>query len=173
MPRHILTSEGRHPQHNKFVKKLLRELNSPGGAIQLFILEEHVAVTKSRHIHVIWDAWRYLSFEERAEIVLDAYGQAEGQSAEDIAVTGLTPEEAVGFGLLPYKVQAVRWRDGRGSPEVFQKAFDEEAARTLLGSRASQLRYARLEDAEQALPRLRQSLPGSSWVVVKEEPVES
>jgi hypothetical protein len=57
--------------------------------------------------------------------------------------------------------------------ERYQTAQAKEALHTLLGPRAKELRYARLEDAQQAAQRLQHELPDSSWAVVHELATES
>jgi hypothetical protein len=175
MPRYIVKSECRHPQHDKFVKRLAQELTTASDAVQPLILEEHLPPNGSRRVYVIWNRWKGRELEERSQIIEDAYEQAEGEeaAAKVMIATGLTAQEALAFGLLPYKVEPLRRKSDKYSSDASRKAMAHEAAHTLLGSKATELRYARLEDAEQAGERLKQALPGSSWVVVKEEPVES
>jgi hypothetical protein len=54
------------------------------------------------HVTVIWDRWKNLSHQERAEIILDAYEAWRGQgSAEAISVAmGLTTAEADRLGFV-------------------------------------------------------------------------
>jgi hypothetical protein len=175
MPRYILTSQARHPQHDKLVKRLARELATPSDLVQPLILEEHLPPNGSRRVYVIWNKWKDLELEERSEIIDGAYEQAEGKqaAAKVLIATGLTAQEALAYGLLPYKVERLNRSSDNSPSDAYRKGVAKEAGFTLLGSKARELRYARLEDAEQARDRLKQALPGSSWVVVKEEPVES
>jgi hypothetical protein len=175
MPRYVLSSTSRSPKHEKLVKKLVQEFTASSPNLQPLILEEHVAPTRSRHVHVIWDAWKDVADEQRSVIIMEAYQQAEGEEvAREVTIAeGVTPQEALALGLLPFKVVPTRKCDDRHSPEDYQKARAEEARHTLLGSKAKELRYARLEDAEAASKRLEQALPGSSWAVVQEVVQES
>jgi hypothetical protein len=138
-------------------------------------LEEQLPVTKSSRVNVIWEDWKPLSFEQRSEVIRDAYKRAEGEEvASRIEVaTGLTAEEALVHGFLPYKVEPARSKGGKVVSAEYRRAISEEASHTLLGPRATELRYARLEDAEESRKRLQEILPDSSWAVVQEHPTES
>jgi hypothetical protein len=175
MPRHIRTPPPRHPHYQRLVTRLAQELASPGEGPQPYILEEHQPDLHTRHVHVIWDDWKALPFEQRYDILLGAYKQAEGEeaAAEVMVASGLTAPDALGLGLLPYKVEAARRKNDSHPPEAYAEAAEAEAPRTLLGHLSHGLRYARLEDAEEAVRRLRKALPRSAWAVVREEPVES
>jgi hypothetical protein len=170
MPRYIITSSSRSPKHDRLVKKLVQELTAPGTDLEPLILEERVPATQSRHVYVVWDAWRGIAEEERSAIIVEAYTRAEGEdaAAQVTIASGVTPEEARVLGLLPWKVLPIR--DGSKSPseEEYKKAIAAEARRTLFGARARELRYARREDAEAAKERLEKALPGSSWTVIQE-----
>jgi len=106
---------------------------------------------------------------------VDAYTEAEGpEVAGEITIAeGVTPQEALALGLLPFKVVPTPKKDDPVSPDEYRKPMAGEALRTLLGPKAKELRYARPEDAEQARQRLTQALPGSSWAIVQEWAVDS
>ena len=175
MPRFVITPHAPSPKHERFVKKLVQEFTAPCTNPQPLILEEQVPSTKSRQVRVIWDAWKDLSDEQRSAVIADAYTEAEGpEAAAEITIAeGVTPQEALALGLLPFKVVPARKRDEAAAPEDYRKAVAGEARRTLLGAKAKDLRYARVEDAEQARERLEKAVPGSSWAVVQEWAVES
>lgn len=176
MPRFILRySRSPSPKHDRLVKRLIQEFSPTAAGLQPLILEEHVPSTKSRQVRVIWDAWKDVPDDDRASVIIDAYVQAEGAEAEeDIAVAdGLTPQEALALGLLPYKVLPVRKAGDKETFEEQRAALAAEAKNTLLGARAKELRFARLEDAEASRKRLDAATPGSPWAVVQEQAVES
>lgn len=175
MPRFIITPSANSPQHAAFVKKLVQEFTSSSANLQPLILEERVPSTKSRHVRVIWDRWKELDDEQRAAVIEDAYSQAEGpQAAAEITLAeGLTPPEALALGWLPYKVVSARKKSDASALEAYQAALAKEVRNTLLGPKAKELRYARIEDAQQAEQRLQQALQGSSWAIVHELATES
>src|SRR5947208_3307345 len=150
MPRHIQTFQRRHRRHGEFVAQLVPEFTANGPAPQPLILEERLPDIPSRRLQIIWDAWRDLSYEQRSEVILDAYRQVEGaEAADEVTIaTGATAEEALGLGLLPYGVVPSPRTNGKHSPDAYAQAEEQEAAHTVLGHRRNGLRYARLEDAE-------------------------
>lgn len=166
MPRHIIKS-GSHPRvFARLVKALVKELVSPSGDSQPLILEQHLKAAKSRHVHVIWGEWEGVADDQRSEIIVEAYTQAEGSAAADISLAiGVTPQEALALGLLPYKVEPASLMD-----KLEEKAFRHEARHTLLGPGAKELRYATREDAQEAVSRLGGTpWPTKiSWVIVKD-----
>jgi len=171
MPRIVLAKPPKPAVHDKLVKRLAQELRSPGDDVQPLILEQHIEGTGSRHVHVIWDTWSDLSDEQRSAIIDEAYSQTEGAKAASriTLASGVTPDEAVVLGLLPYKVVSTRRRHEAKPPAAeYKKATREEAAHTVLGPQAAELRYPRLEDAEAAKRRLETAVRGSQWSVVQE-----
>jgi hypothetical protein len=175
MPRFVITPHAPSPKHERLVKKLVQEFTASSSNLQPLILEEQVPTTKSRHVRVIWDAWKDLTDEQRSAVIVDAYTEAEGpEAAAEITIAeGVTPHEALALGLLPYKVVPTRKKNDPISSQAYQAALAAEARHTLLGPKAKELRYARPEDAHEALKRLQQALPGSSWALVQESAVES
>ncbi|MCI0637726.1 MAG: hypothetical protein L0Y72_08850 [Gemmataceae bacterium] len=176
MPRIILTKPPKPKAHDKLVKRLVQELKSPGNDVQPLILEQFIEGTGSRHVHVIWDDWQGLIDEQRSAVIEEAYAQAEGAKAasEITLASGVTPDEALVLGLLPFKVVPTRKRHEAKPPMAdYKKAMKAESRRTVLGDRSEELRYPRVEDAEAAISRLGKALPGSEWTVVQEVPYES
>ena len=174
MPWYIRTAPPPHPRHAALVARLVREFTKPSAEGQPLILEDRPHQGRGRYLHVIWDEWEDIEPEERFDIILDAYRQLQGDDAVEqvINATGVTAQESLAFNLLPYKIEAARRVRDKHSAEDYVKAQATEKRQTLLGESASELRYARLEDAVAARKRLRRLLPGSSWVVVREEPIE-
>jgi hypothetical protein len=176
MPRIILKGPPRPPSYERLVKRLAQELTAPGKEVQPLILEQVIEATGSRHVHVIWDEWKGLSDEQRSAVILQAYAEVEGAKAapEITLASGVTAEEALSLGLLPYKVVPMRKRHESEPPAAaYKKALKAEARQALVGTEALELRYARIEDAEEARKRLEKTLPGSHWAVVQEVASES
>lgn len=175
MPRFILPSKTHSPQHEKFVKKLVQEFSATSANLQPLILEERVPATRSRHVRVIWDAWKSLDDEQRSAIIVDAYLAAEGaEAASEITIAeGFTPQEALALGLLPYQIAPARKKADPIAEKAYRAALASEARHTILGPKAKELRFARMEDATQTITRLRQVLPGSAWILVQETDLES
>lgn len=167
MPRVIIGASSSPRLVETLAQQLAQELSSPGDQAQPLIIERHIAGTRSRHIWVVWEGWRDLEAGERTAVITDAYGRSEGFDAADnisIAV-GVLPEEAAALGLLPWAVTPANPLDIVSIP--YQQAQSREARHTVLGS-WSPLRYASEGEARLAIDRLRQGLPGSSWVAKHE-----
>jgi hypothetical protein len=175
MPRYVISPTARSVKHDAFVKKLVQEFTSSSANVQPLILEEEIPSTNSRHVHVVWDRWKELEDEQRSAVISDAYTEAEGpEAAKAITIAdGLTPQEAYALGLLSFKVVPVRKKNDPISFDAYEQAKAKEARRTLRGTKSKELRYARLEDAQQAFERLQAVLPHSSWAVVQELATES
>src|SRR5438132_3766342 len=105
MPRVIIHSAPRSPKFQRYVRRLVHELKNPGSCPQPLILEEEVSATRTRHVRVIWDQWKKIPDEERTDMILEAYKQAEGSDYADqiTVINGLTGTEALALGLLPWK----------------------------------------------------------------------
>ncbi|MCI0681634.1 MAG: hypothetical protein L0Y71_05990 [Gemmataceae bacterium] len=174
MPRIVVQQTPRSPRFEGFVRRLTQELKSPSPGPQPLILEEEVSSTRSRHVRVIWDQWKKLREEERTDVILEAYKQAEGKDfADQITIaSGLTGPEALALGLLPWTVEPILSRRDGYSIEDYGRAISEEEKRSVLGvgsaKKYGHLRYARKEDAEDAIRRLRTSLPKSSWTIAQD-----
>jgi hypothetical protein len=134
------------------------------------IVENQIAQTKSVHVVVIWDKWSDLSPSERSTIILDAYRKARRLQGSTITVAmGLTTEGALRMGFLPYSIVTTR-RHG-------DKAVSDQLARAMAGAggvvvkigSSTQLRFASLEQAEDAYRRLSQVVPGPYWAIVQEQ----
>jgi hypothetical protein len=122
-------------------------------------------------VYVIWDQWKEVPDEERADVIIEAYTQAEGKAyAENVTIaSGVTAREALALGLLPWKLVIARGRhEDAPTMKEHEKVLASETRNTLLGNGAREPRYARLEDAEEAKRRLEKALPGSRWQVVQE-----
>lgn len=174
MPRHIIDRARSAKSHRRLVEVLAKELGQRRGDPQPYIVERQIAVTGSRHVHVIWDELGALPDIDRSELIVEAYQQHEGEGAKNISVaTGLTAREALALGLLPFKITPTRRADDRFSPKQYEQAMNQEAKHTVLRSvTLGQLRYPTLDDADQGSARLHAALPGSKWVVVQEVPIE-
>jgi hypothetical protein len=173
MPRLIINPPSTPRKYERLVKRLRRELASPSDEGQPLIIERNVPAAKSRHVHVIWDDWQGITDEERTTIIVEAYSQEEGdEKASDITIAlGVTPEEAVVLGLLPYKVEPTHRH--RAEETLYRVGLAEEAKNTLLGANARELRYVSQDEAAKAVQRLKKYAKNSSWMIVREEQSES
>jgi hypothetical protein len=168
MPRFRSTAPSTEEKHPDLVRALELELTSTGDNAQPVILEQFIRPTKSRHIRVIWDRWEGVADEERTQAIVDAYASHERDAPgpEITMAIGLTPDEALASGNLEWLVEMDPAANGDG--EQLRRALAAEAARTLLGSRTSKLRYATKDAALAACRRLRAAVPDSTWIVIRD-----
>jgi hypothetical protein len=162
MARHVIKRGLPSPRDTELVEVLSDELAS-GKRVQPAFIEEEFNATGLRNIHVIWDRWADIPYDDRMEVILRAYEKHEGpEKTENVAIAeGLTGPEALEAGLLPFIVS-------EGSIDrdflAYENAKSVEMEQTILGKR--ELRYPTKEAAEEAVARLRESLPGSQWQIV-------
>jgi hypothetical protein len=170
MPRYVSEPPGSRARYDELVKLLAKELKADSGAPQPLILERVTNPAGERYVTVIWDKWKGVPDESRPDVVFAAYQKAEGKEyADSIALAeAMTPDEAVALGRMRYAVVPIGG-DGNGLPSAaYKKAITEEARSTVFGPQAKVLRYARIEDAEEAYTRLTERLPGSRWVITQD-----
>jgi hypothetical protein len=128
--------------------------------------------TELLQVTVVWDDWRTVPDDERAQVILDAYRQAEGEDyAERITLaSGLTVPEAYASGLLPFQIVPFV-RDGDPvTLEDCKNAMIEEGASELLDPDKPQLRFSTEDAAVRSKERLARRLPGSEpvWGIIKD-----
>jgi len=133
-------------------------------------MESQVGQTKSIHVVVIWDAWQKLSPIERSKIILDAYVKAKRLHGATITVAmGLTSEAALRMGFLPYSIITTRRQGDKVSLDELAKMMPGAGGVLLKVGSTTQLRFATLEQAEDAYRYLSQKVPGPYWAIVQEQ----
>jgi len=133
------------------------------------VVENQIAQTKSIHVVVIWDAWDGLSPTERSKVILDAYAKAKRHRGSTITVAmGLTSEEALRGGFLPYSIVTTRRQGDKVSPDELAQAMARAGGIVLKVGSSTQLRFATREQAEDAYRQLSQKVPGPYWAIVQE-----
>lgn len=168
MARHVVKRSPAAREHEDLVELLADEI-ARGQNAQPACIEEEYAVTHSRHIYVVWDRWSNLPDDERTDVIVRAYAKAEGEEvAENIAVAiGVTGDEAVNMGLLPYVVSTPPNAREEFPPQV-QAALRQERENTILGPQAVELRYPTFPDASKAVARLKNAVPHQEWAIIRE-----
>src|SRR5947209_5250878 len=99
-----LEQEARTVRFPNLVEELANELKHDRESGQPVIDEQHFPTTDKIRVNVLWDKWDDVPHEDRADIILRAYGTAEGKESRDkIALAvGLTFPEAYESGMLPF-----------------------------------------------------------------------
>jgi hypothetical protein len=137
----------------------------------LVVVESRIAQTKSVHLVVIWDAWKDLSPTERSKIILDASAKAKRARGATITVAmGLTSEEALQMGFLPYSIVTTRRQGDEVPLDELAKAMGGAGGIVVKVGSSMQLRFATLQQAEDAYRYLSQKVPGPYWAIVQEQP---
>jgi hypothetical protein len=166
MARYIIKHEPLLNRFDDLVEVLVEEL-ACGRKAQPAFIEQQMPVSFARHVYVIWDRWVDVPEDERSDVILRAYGRFEGEASTNIAFgIGVTGQEAVELGLLPFVVQYSNLE--HVAPIDCEKAKKNELSSTILGIRSSELRYPTHEEAELAVERLQSAVPGSKWTVTQE-----
>jgi hypothetical protein len=89
---------------------------------------------------VVWKKWEGITHNDRASIILEAYRTRETQTAEapvrssQILLTlGITPDEAIEMGLLPYSIQSSIQRGHPNYEAILEMEKNEGAIETRWG----------------------------------------
>jgi hypothetical protein len=157
------------PTLNQLVGQLVERIRGPLSLEEPFIIQDRIPETRSRHVVVVWDALDGMDRTQRSRIISDAFVEAGVDDSIRVA-TGLTQQETVSRGYLPYQIMA-NWKEADG-PRILQslKRAIEAApgvhARTGISWR---LHYPTLEHAQEAYRHLSAVVPGPYWAIVKDE----
>jgi hypothetical protein len=135
------------------------------------VVENRIAQTRSIHVVVIWDKWEDLSPVKRSRIIGDAYAKAKRLRDATITVAmGLTSEEALRLGFLPYSIVTTRRQGDTVSADALTKVMASAGGIVVKVGSSTQLRFATLEQAEDAYRYLSQQVAGPYWAIVQEQP---
>jgi hypothetical protein len=169
MPRHTRSSSQTCTTRENLLTLLAAELKNPAPIGQPIILEDYTDQTGTMRVHVIWDRWEECPREMRSDIILNAYLSLAAEARARITLAlGVTLDEAVGIGLLPFQVIPVRKSQEGPLPKDYHDAMIRLEARPGNGDGEPELRFATLDDAQAGVERLEQILPGSKWVIKQE-----
>jgi hypothetical protein len=162
-------------REDELVQELSRELMSEESTdqpiTQPFIIEHKMPPTQYLHVSVVWEKWRLIPAGRRGGIIMKAYEKTASDRVNDITIAmGITTEEAVDLGLLPFAVVPTIRKNDQISEEQVVQWMKEEGA--ILTSSGLILRFPNKDLAEAAWERLIQK-PKSSrkyWAVVTTTP---
>ena len=159
--------------HREVLKDLISELRNSRAFGQPMIDELALPKTGALNITVIWDRWETIDEQERLNIILRAYEEAEGKKfVDNIALaSGLTVPEAIESQLLPFEVTAALRKSDKVTAEQCRQAMIEQGASLLQNANKPQLRFRTLEEAEVCVERLKEMMPESDGVwLISQEP---
>ena len=153
------------------VDSLANALQHASGRDGPVITENQIGQTKSLHVAVIWDDWDGLTPAERSKVIVDAYARAKRLRGLTITLAmGLTAEEALRTGFLPYSIVTMRRAGDPVSLNQLAKAMEDAAGILVKVGASTQLRFPTQESAEDAYRQLSQRIPGPYWAIVHEQP---
>ena len=123
------------------------------------VLERLNGTSDRMDVLVIWDAFRDIHSEERADLIAEAYHE---RADLIVQALGVTPAEALDQCLLPYHVMHMD-RPGETEPDAMRKALLDEGAFEL-GERL-ELYLPTRKMAEAAQSRLNERVPNGRWAI--------
>jgi hypothetical protein len=139
---------------------------------QPFLLQDRIPQTRARHVVVIWDRWSAVEKQHRSKVIVDAYEQAGLLGDDTITVAmGITQEEALEMGFLPYSIGTMRRRGDPVSEKQLRQALQSVGGvRVAIGS-SLQVRFPTKEHAQEAYRKLCQDVQGPYWEIIEERQV--
>ena len=153
----------------KLVDDLARRLTAPAGLNEPFILQDRIPQSKTRHAVVIWDRWDGMDRVERSKIILDAYKKSGILHNDSITVAmGLTQQEALQMGFLPYSIVTARRESEPVKLENMRTAMEKAGGVQVRTGALLQLRFPTLELAQEAYTLLAKKIPGPYWLIQQE-----
>jgi len=154
--------------HSSFVQRLYAALSAGASKGQPLVFENRIGTSGALNVTVLWQAWSELGHQARSDIIVEAYRK---MGVERLAIAlGLTFEEAVSSGLLPYSIVPLVRESDPVSPDSIRAALLQEGA--IETSSGLFLRFADSGRAQESYRRLIQSVPGPYWSIVQELPRE-
>lgn len=161
-----------HPNRatDKLVSALAERVKAPGGAEEPFVLQDRVPQTRTRHVVVIWNEWANVDRDERSRVILDAYDRAGVLGHDSItSAMGLTTQEALDLGYLPYSIITMRKNSDPLSSAELERAMERIGGAQFRQGALLQVRFPPRELAEGAYRRLLEAVPGPYWGIQYEK----
>jgi hypothetical protein len=154
---------------NNLVEKLAARLKEPAALDEPFIIEDRIPQTRSRHVLVIWDAWRSRDRTARSTVIMDAFEAAGVLKGDTIRMAlGLTQQEALDMGYLPFKIVPTHRKTDRATLGQLRKALNSVGGIHIRTGASHELRFPSQGHAEEAYRQLTAKLPGPYWAIVQE-----
>jgi len=153
-------------QRNDLLRRLFDERKGQSTTGGPSIFEIPLDQSDMLDVMVVWNDWHGVRSEDRTELIKEAYRDHQ----EELALAlGVTYEEAIEQGVLPYRVRQ------RFGP---QPKFDNEQVRSAYLSVGGverpdgeiSLRYPTMSTAQTAVAKLQQLLPGTEWLISHADP---
>jgi hypothetical protein len=150
-------------------RQLAAHIGAPVSLVEPFIVEDRVPQTRSRHVTVIWNAWKNLPRDVRSRIILDAYQSSNRLHGDTVRVAlGLTQQEAFDRGYLPFQIVPMIRKSDPVSPGEIRKALASIGGIHVKVDSARQVRFPSQSHAEEAYRRLAEKIHGPYWAITQE-----
>ena len=150
--------------HASLVGGLYEAMRAGAAKGQPLVFVNRIGTSGALNVTVVWQAWSDLGHQARSDIIMDAYRR---MGAEKIPIAlGVTFEEAISSGLLPFSIVPLVRESDPISPDRIRTALLQEGAVETSGGLL--LRFADSRQAQEAYRRLVQSAPGPYWSIVHE-----
>jgi hypothetical protein len=152
-------------RHRELVGQLSRELAGKptrGGPV---IFEIPLDQRDEVDVFVVWQAWEGLRWEDRSSVILEAYQGLPTKVAQPL---GVTYDEAVQQGLLPYAIEPNVHRGEKADEGRLRDALLKQGA-IELPDRGGTIRllFPNRRMAESACDDLRKAVPEADWSIVQ------
>lgn len=146
--------------------EMVRAVNTSQPITQPFIIEQKISPTNYLHVTVVWEKWRLISAGRRGAVIMKAYEKAAPDRVNDITIAmGVTTEEAIDLGLLPFEVvPTIRKSDDFTEEQQKMLMKDEGAIATPSGL---SLRFPSRNLADTVCERLWDKSSRNYWAVVQ------
>jgi hypothetical protein len=159
----VLSSEHRQELVGQLSQELAGRTTEGGPVIFEIPLDQRDEVD----VFVVWQAWEGLRWEDRASVIVEAY---RGQPTKIAQPLGVTYDEAVEQGLLPYAVEPNVRRDEEADLNRLRDAMLREGGIELPDDRRTvKLRFPNMKMAESAYHKLCEAVPEGCWSLVQSQ----
>ncbi len=167
---HTKAAAGKAGQEDELIEELARELvaeaNADQPVVQPFILEQTMRASNALHVAVVWEKWRLIHAGGRGSVIMKAYEIAAKDRVDLITIAmGVTTEEAIDLGLLPYGIETTVRKDGDVTVEQIRTWMKEEGA--MATPSGLLLRLPNCELAKSAYDRLVRKSSPNHWALVQ------
>jgi hypothetical protein len=156
------------PKWEKLVDALAQELRTPTQGLDApVVFEDQVPQTRSINVIVVWQRFQEVPQERRSTLILDAYESFNKKRLQQIRfASGVTPDEAIRGGYLPYKIVPATRRSDGISPKEIRQAIEKAGA--FHTSAGLELRFPYRWLAERVLATLQHQFGEHAFALAKE-----
>lgn len=148
-------------QRSELLRRLVDERKGQTNAGGPAIFEIPLDQSDLLDVMVIWNDWQGVRSEDRTQLIKEAYSDLQERLA---LALGLTYNEAIDQGVLPYRVRLQFGQQPEFDDEPLLSAYFRVGGVMTDDGRVD-LRYPTKSTAEAAVGQLQQMLPGTEWII--------